>query len=113
MRDSRCRWWFTVLVGLLAAGCAERNTTLTAANFRAKFDEVEAAYRERPGRLMRADVEGILGPGETVAADDPELATLPPVADAALAWTRWPLAEVLLVGYAPDGRAATVVRVKR
>jgi hypothetical protein len=87
---------------------------LSAGSYRLKFDQVEAANRERPGELLPGDVEAILGPGESIPAGHADLANPPPgVTVGDLVWSRWACqSEVLLVGFA-DRRAACVVRLRR
>jgi hypothetical protein len=115
MGGKRCRLWCgTVLACLILGGCQKPNTALSAANYRQKFDEVEAATRARPGALAPPDIEAILGAGEAISAGDGDLANPPPgVTTGDLSWSRWAFRnEVLLVGFA-DGRVASVVRLRR
>jgi hypothetical protein len=87
---------------------------LSAANYRQRFDQLEAATRERPGELGPADVEAILGPGQSIPAGHADLASSPPgVTTGNMKWSRWAFQnEVLLVGFA-DSRVASVVRLRR
>ena len=107
-------WWGIVLACLILGGCQKPNTVLSAANYRQKFDEVEAATRAQPGDLAPHDIEAILGPGEAISAGDADLANPPPgVTTGDLSWSRWGFQNVvLLVGFA-DGRVASVVRLRR
>ena len=107
-------WCGIVLTCLIVGGCQKPNTVLSGANYRQKFDEVEAGNRARPGDLAPRDIEAILGPGEAISAGDADLANAPPgVTTGAQKWSRWSFRnEVLLVGFA-DGRVASVVRLRR
>jgi hypothetical protein len=111
-------WCGIVLACLIAGGChkskQKSNRALSASNYRQKFDQVEAAYRARPGELGPGDIEAILGLGEPVPAGHGDLASPPPgVAVAAMSWSRWAYRnEVLLVGFA-DSRAGAVLRLRR
>jgi hypothetical protein len=102
------------LVLLIAAGCQRHNSVLSSANYKQKFDEVEATNSARPGDLVSRDIEAIVGPGESIQAGDPDLANAPPgVTPSDMAWSRWAIQnEVLLVGYA-NGYVASVVRLRR
>ena len=107
-------WCGIVLTCLIVGGCQKPNTVLSAANYRQKFDEVEAGNRARPGDLAPRDIEAILGPGEAISAGDADLANPPPgVTTGAQKWSRWSYRnEVLLVGFT-EGRVASVVRLRR
>jgi hypothetical protein len=86
---------------------------LTAANYRQKFDRVEAEYRARPGDLSAGEVEAILGPGEAIPAEHPDLASSPAVPRIGSRWTRWACGnEALLLG-SMDGRVSSVGRLRR
>ena len=87
---------------------------LASDNCKALFDRVETGQRARPGEFTRDDLESLLGPGESIDAKHPDLASAPGADDRApLTWVRWGFAnEVLLVGFA-NGKLSAVVRLKR
>jgi hypothetical protein len=103
-----------LLACLIAGGCQGKDPALSEANYRQKFDRVEAEYRQRPGELRASDVEAILGPGEAIQAGHADLAATPPdVAKGALTWSRWACGnEALVLGFA-DGRVSSVGRLRR
>jgi hypothetical protein len=102
------------LACIVLGGCQKQKTVLSADNFRQKFDQVEAANQARPGDLAPRDIEAILGPGESISAQDSDLANPPPgVLTGDMKWSRWACQnEILLVGYA-DTHVASVVRLRR
>ena len=115
MRERGSVAWSCVLLAcLIAGGCEGNKSVLSEANYRQKFNQVEAKYREQPGELLASDVEAILGPGEAIQAGHADLAAAPPdVAKGALKWSRWDCGnEALVVGFA-DGRVSSVGRVRR
>lgn len=116
MLTSRSCVWPALALGLVGIwGCGRvNNTVLTEANYIQRFDQIEAISREQAGELKVGDLPALLGPGETVTADHPDLAGGPPgVAQAARTWSRWERGhEVLLIG-SKDERVTSVVRLRR
>jgi hypothetical protein len=97
-----------ILVVLGLAGCDR-----VQIDYRAKFDQMEAANRQHPG-MGPVEVETILGRGENIPHTHPDLAGGPPgIGRGADRWMRWEGEhEVLLVGYAGEC-VSSVVRLRR